>query len=525
MNTSDHRDNPFVMQPSPLPPRPPQPPDQSNTPPQNTPDPGSRTAALIAWIIFIVCTLTIAVQNQIEHFTPAPTTPITANQPPQQPPIAPPDVDPTSLTLRFALKYVQTDAAEARKAIAQIKGQAKPNPDSLLAVRFELAEAIIDSFTNPADLSATATRLTDQANQQTDERLKADLLLAAKVYTLPPTTTNAAATATAPGPELLNPDAVSAFRQRHGFLASATLGYADPLLADARTAATSGVELIVILFISIIVGFVATLLLGIVLLVLRITALNKPHQPSPSVLLPPLPGGSLPIEIAAVFVAGFLIMRAGITAAAHALSPDFANLLAILLPWSLTALVLFYPIIRGIRFAHARQILGLTAPRGIIREIFAGILGWITAFPLLVLALIVSFIALFIIQLLTNAPTESNARVLELAAGAKGWGLVLFLALLTVWAPLTEELVIRGGLYRQLRTRLPVILAVLISAFFFAILHQYPLFLMTPVFTLGCLFALLRQSRTSLIASITAHALNNALVGIILLVMLNLLLG
>ena len=89
MNTSDHRDNPFVMQPSPLPRRPPQPPDQSNTPPQNTPDPGSRTAALIAWIIFIVCTLTIAVQNQIEHFTPAapppPPPPHTPNPPPKPP--------------------------------------------------------------------------------------------------------------------------------------------------------------------------------------------------------------------------------------------------------------------------------------------------------------------------------------------------------------------------------------------------------------------------------------------------------
>lgn len=509
MNTSDQSNNPFAMFPSRLPP-----------PPQSTPDPGSRTAALIAWIVFVVCSLTIAAQNQIEHFFPA--QPATTTAPgaatPTQKPIDPPDADPNSLTLRFTLKYVSTNAGEARNALTQLRTNTNPTSDPVTTARLDLADAIVDSFINPNDLSQTVTRLTDQANAQTDERLKADLLLAAKIYTLTPS-------ATPPNPDILNPDAVKDFRQRHGFIADTTLGYADPAFAQARLSATTGIELILILSLGLALGFVAIFILGLALLIYRIFALTKPLQSSAHQLLPPPPGGSLPIEIAAVFVAGFLLMRAVITAAAHAASPETANLLAIVLPWLLTVLVLIYPTLRGVPFAHARQILGLTAPRGIMREILSGILGWITAFPLLVLALVVSFLALMLIQLVTKTQPESNTRVLELAAGAQGWGLVLFLALLTVWAPLTEEIVIRGGLYRQLRTRLPIILAVPISAFFFAILHQYPLFLMTPVFTLGCLFALLRQSQTSLIASITAHALNNALVGVIILVMLNLLLG
>lgn len=512
MNTNDQSANPFETFPTRLPNLPM---DQSNQPPP-LPDPGSKRAALFAWIIFIVCSLTIAVQNQLEHFLPAQPTPTPTAVSPTQPPIDPPGADPQSLTLRFALKYVSTNAVESRKAMGDLRKSAGKDP--IAAARLDLADAIVDSFASPNDLSQTVARLTDQASAQTDERLKADLLLAAKVYSLQPNTTT-------PLPDALKPDAVKDFRERHGFLADATLGYADPAFANARITATSGIVTIITLSLLLIVGFIAAFLIGLALLIYRLVTIDKPRQGPSQRLLPPLPGGSLPIEIAALFVTGFLAMRFIITAAAHIFSHDFANLLAIILPWLLTALVLIYPTFRGIPFAHARQILGLTAPRGIIREILSGILGWLAAFPLLVLALLISVLAAYLIQLLTNTPPQQNARVLDLAAGAQGINLLLFLALLTVWAPLTEELVIRGGLYRQLRTRLPIFLAVLISAFFFAILHQYPLFLMTPVFTLGCLFALLRQHRSSLIASITAHALNNGLVGIILLVMLNLLMN
>lgn len=513
MNTNDQSANPFATFPTRLPSLPV---EQSN-PPVRQPDPGSNRAALFAWIIFIVCSLTIAVQNQLEHFLPAHPAATTAAAP-TQPPIDPPGADQQSLTLRFALKYVSTNAVESRKAMADLRKSAGKDP--ITSARLDLADAIVDSFASPSDLSQTVTRLTDQASAQTDERLKADLLLAAKVYSLQPNTNT-----TTPLPDALKPDAVKDFRERHGFLADATLGYADPTFAPARITATSGIFTILTLSIILIVGFIAAFLLGLGLLIYRLVTIDKPRRGPSQHLLPPLPGGSLPIEIAALFVTGFLAMRFIITAAAHIFSPETANALAIILPWLLTALVLIYPTLRGIPFAHARQILGLTAPRGIIREILSGILGWLAAFPLLVLALLISVLAAYLIQLLTNTPPQQNARVLDLAAGAHGWGLILFLALLTVWAPLTEELVIRGGLYRQLRTRLPVFLAILISSFFFAILHQYPLFLMTPVFTLGCLFAILRQHRTSLIASITAHALNNGLVGIILLVMLNLLMS
>ncbi|MBL0871733.1 MAG: CPBP family intramembrane metalloprotease [Phycisphaerales bacterium] len=514
MNTNDPNANPFAINP----PRLPDLPIEQSNPPARRPDPGSKRAALIAWIIFIVCSLTIAVQNQIEHFLPAqpaatPTAPAAA---PTQAPIDPPDADPTSLTLRFTLKYVSYNAVESRKAMADLRKSAGKDP--ITTARLDLADAIIDSFTSPKDLSQTVTRLTDQANAQTDERLRSDLLLAAKVYSLQPSTTP-------PTPDSLNPTAVNNFRQRHGFLADATLGYADPTFAPARIKATSGIEIILILSLALVLGFIAAFLVGLGLLIYRLVTIDKPMPGPPQHLLPPLPGGSLPIEIAALFLTGFLAMRAIITIAAHAFSPETANLLAIILPWSLTALVLIYPTLRGIPFAHARQLLGLTAPRGITREISSGILGWLTAFPFLILALVISLVALFLIQTVTHSQPQQNTRILDLAAGAQGWSLILFLAMLTIWAPLTEELVFRGGLYRQLRTRLPIFLAIPISAFFFAIVHHYPLFFLTPVFTLGCLFAILRQHRTSLIASITAHALNNALAGIIILIMLNLLMS
>ena len=102
-----------------------------------------------------------------------------------------------------------------------------------------------------------------------------------------------------------------------------------------------------------------------------------------------------------------------------------------------------------------------------------------------------------------------------------GWPtLVLLFFLLSVVAPIVEETMFRGVLYRQLREvfGIPVIggltTAVIVSVIFAAIHPQGPFFV--PVLSALALgFCLAREWRGSLIPCMVAHGLNNFLVGLL----------
>lgn len=85
---------------------------------------------------------------------------------------------------------------------------------------------------------------------------------------------------------------------------------------------------------------------------------------------------------------------------------------------------------------------------------------------------------------------------------------VLLLTLAVVFAPFFEELFFRGVLYNALRTRLGVVASVVISASAFALLHPFPAGFL-PIFTVGSVFAVLMETRRSLVPSMVAHAIYN----------------
>jgi membrane protease YdiL (CAAX protease family) len=145
--------------------------------------------------------------------------------------------------------------------------------------------------------------------------------------------------------------------------------------------------------------------------------------------------------------------------------------------------------------------------------------GYLSGLPLLIGAMIVSIVLFFIWSAAKAAasgggaggpPAPPENPVAELVGGAGTLQLVLLFLLATVWAPLVEETVFRGALFRHLRSRLPLMLAAPVSAVFFGIMHNYPVFLLLPVMTLGFTFALMREWRDSLIGPMVAHSLHNA---------------
>ena len=85
-------------------------------------------------------------------------------------------------------------------------------------------------------------------------------------------------------------------------------------------------------------------------------------------------------------------------------------------------------------------------------------------------------------------------------------GLMIILAI--VMAPVTEELIFRGGIFRYFRTRVPRWVALLGPALLFAALHAN-LASFAPLTVLGIIFALAYERTGSIAVPIIAHGLFN----------------
>ncbi len=92
---------------------------------------------------------------------------------------------------------------------------------------------------------------------------------------------------------------------------------------------------------------------------------------------------------------------------------------------------------------------------------------------------------------------------------------VLLFLLIAVVAPLGEEFMFRGMLYRYLRARRGVAFAVASSALIFALAHVVPV-LLPALFALGVALALVVERFASIYPAIVLHALNNGISLVIL---------
>lgn len=117
-------------------------------------------------------------------------------------------------------------------------------------------------------------------------------------------------------------------------------------------------------------------------------------------------------------------------------------------------------------------------------------------------------------------PLPSNARDMFGNHGGAIGLLVLALVAAAVVAPICEELFFRGMLYRYLRRRWPVWLAVVVAATIFAVLHFIPILI--PVFLfLGLILTIQYEITGSLTNSMLLHAAGNAVTTVLVYLSLN----
>jgi membrane protease YdiL (CAAX protease family) len=149
--------------------------------------------------------------------------------------------------------------------------------------------------------------------------------------------------------------------------------------------------------------------------------------------------------------------------------------------------------------------IGLTA-RNFWSNVMWGIGGYCALLPILLIAsLIWRILSRTIFQ---GIETPVNPVVPLALAGNTAAFIGVFIVG-TVLAPIFEEIFFRGMLYSALRARLSFAIAAILSSVAFALMHPFPGGF-TPIFAIGVVFAILREVRQSLVPSIVAHAINNA---------------
>ncbi|MEO0445754.1 MAG: CPBP family intramembrane glutamic endopeptidase [Verrucomicrobiota bacterium] len=183
---------------------------------------------------------------------------------------------------------------------------------------------------------------------------------------------------------------------------------------------------------------------------------------------------------------------------------------------------LSWPLLRGIPKQQLRRDLGLHQGSGALKEIGSGLVAYVTLLPILGLGFFGTLLLQALAKLVSGGESEPISHpIYEVMPSATPSTLFLVFFLASVMAPLTEEIMFRGALYRSLRGWFPVWGALLLMAFLFAAVHPQGIFAIPSLMAMAVNFGLMREWRDSLIAGIVTHGLHNGT----LLLMVTLALG
>lgn len=303
-----------------------------------------------------------------------------------------------------------------------------------------------------------------------------------------------------------------------GELALMPPGDSDPA---ARAAVLAPAYRTLVTLIVVGVVMVGLGLIGIVLLV-TFFVLWFLHRLSDG-LTPGSPHGGIYAETFALYMVLFL----GLSFAGHyavawvRLENSTIALSGVAALASLAALA--WPVLRGVSWRQVRHDIGWMTGGRLWLEVLFGVGGYAIALAMLPLAVILMMILTKLRDLLGWGPVEfgpSNAPghpIVFSAAHAAWWVWLEVLFVASVVAPLVEETMFRGVLYRHLReasSRLHPAMSVVVSAlavsFVFAVIHPQGILAVPALMTLALAFALMREWRVTLVPSMIAHGINNA---------------
>lgn len=179
-------------------------------------------------------------------------------------------------------------------------------------------------------------------------------------------------------------------------------------------------------------------------------------------------------------------------------------------------LALCWAMVRGVGWSQMRSDLGLHAGRGVVKECMAGMLTYCMAIPMLVVALMVTMVLMAIQKQFTPGAPGPSHPVQELVASGD-WKVILeTMIFASIIAPLVEETIFRGALFRHLRDATAKLGTIgsfltsgLVSSVLFAAIHPQGWVFIPVLSSLALAFCVGREWRGSLLPGMVAHGLNN----------------
>ena len=235
--------------------------------------------------------------------------------------------------------------------------------------------------------------------------------------------------------------------------------------------------------------------------------------------------GRAPHTVYAETFAVWFVLFAGIQELVGLVPGQGLHMVLVVVAFPASLVALAWPVLRGTPWRDVRQDIGLTLGDRPWLEPLIGFGGYLATLPLLAVGLVITLGLMAMQQSMagaaeTFAPAGGPAHpVITYMSGPDLGPKLLVLLLAAVAAPLVEETVFRGVLYRHLRgatgrfgTVLSVIVSTLLNTLLFAAIHPQGWVAMPALMGLATGMTLVREWRGTLVPSMVIHGLSNALV-------------
>jgi membrane protease YdiL (CAAX protease family) len=250
-------------------------------------------------------------------------------------------------------------------------------------------------------------------------------------------------------------------------------------------------------------------------------------------LPPPTNHGGVYAEAFAVYMVVFLALGIGYRLM-HVPGPELLLAAAGMLLSLAAGLV--WPVLRGVPWRQVRQELGLTLGRRPWLEPIIGLGGYALVLPIFAIGIIVSSL---LIQYERHmkvgdrpeqyfAPVDQPSHPIIEWLQNPDWALlaqvVLVVLVASVLAPLVEETMFRGALYRHLRNATErrmgragsFLVSAVVVSFIFAVIHPQGVLAVPALMALAFGLTILREWRGSLLPSMMVHGIHNGLTTFVL---------
>jgi membrane protease YdiL (CAAX protease family) len=475
-----------------------------------SPDGYTRAGAVrngLAWLVILACTTVLIVQGILSSEE-------ASSEKPTLQPTSTPQLD-IMLRLANGVHVAGKDAAGGPalmglgagegdvRRMARAAGPGGEMTAAIILARFgdrESAQRLVDDL---ATQVADGTVTEDEANA----KVRGDLVAALRALD-------------APGPEALSPEQAERLKTSLGLAGETIVAMATGDEAAQHQLGEHGLVLVAVLGVVVCLGGLFALIgLGVLIAFVVMALLGRLRGAGPSA------GVRTPLyaEMFAVWMVAFLgfnrLPRLFLSEHAPGDPPPIP------LEWQLAlgllgmalalAVALGYARMRGASARDLAADLGLARPS--LADPLWGIVGYAMGVALLLAGLVVTLVLMRVFA--DEGGGMPSHPVQEWIQGGGGMALVLTFVVASVAAPITEEIVFRGALYRNLRDTFGLLgafaaaaISTIVTSVIFAAIHPQGLFFIPVLAALAVAFCLMREWRGSIYPGIWAHAINNTLI-------------